>query len=463
LSAARSGDSVVTSGAASVLSCAGCGASPPDDEPFPFTCPNSALGDVDHVIVKILDAERVRFPFERASADGGERPFVRYRDLLHSYHRATRGGISDEQFVELVEELDAKVAGVEGHGFSPTPFRRNDQLSDTLGFTGSGGIWVKDETGNVAGSHKARHLMGVLLHIEVAELLGLTDPGQRPDLAIASCGNAALAAGVIAAAAARRLRVFVPPDADKVITERLVELGSDVVICEREPGGTGDPTYTRLRDELSRGALPFTCQGNLNGLAIEGGETLGFEMISELNTTGVELDHLIVQVGGGALASSCMQAFSEAIALGALSVQPRIHTVQTAGAHPLERAYHNVRQMLPSSPSADEIERALHFAAAHRSAYMWPWETEPTSVATGILDDETYDWHAVVGGMLRTGGQPIVVSEKRLVEAYELGAEAGFRADPTGSSGLAGLIELRSAGVVDPEHRVAVLFTGIRR
>ena len=30
--------------------------------------------------------------------------------------------------------------------------------------------------------------------------------------------------------------------------------------------------------ELAAGAIPFTCQGNLNGLAIEGGETLGFEL-----------------------------------------------------------------------------------------------------------------------------------------------------------------------------------------
>jgi hypothetical protein len=29
-------------------------------------------------------------------------------------------------------------------------------------------------------------------------------------------------------------------------------------------------------------------------------------------------------------------------------------------------------------------------------------------VATGILDDETYDWRAVVEGMLTTGGRPLV-------------------------------------------------------
>ncbi len=448
---------------ASSLTCSGCGASPALDEPYPFRCPNSGLGDVDHVLVKVLDVERVRFPDARSTVDDDTRPFVRYRTLFHSYHRAISGGMSDAQFVEMVSDFDTKVAERDGHGFVVTPFRRNERLSGALGFTGTGGVWVKDETENVSGSHKARHLMGVLLHLEVAERLGLADPADRPDLAIASCGNAALAAAVVAAASGRRLRVFVPVDADPKITERLEDLDADVVVCARQENVPGDPTYLRLQEELARGAQPFTCQGNLNGLAIEGGETLGYEMIAALVSTGLELDDLVVQVGGGALASSCMQSFAEALSLGALSGRPRIHTVQTTGAHPLERAYHRVREDLPPSPSAEEIDRALRSAATHRSAYMWPWETEPRSVATGILDDETYDWRAVVGGMLSTGGQPLVVSEPLLVEAHGLGAEAGFHADPTGSSGLAGLIDLRHRGVVGPEHQVAVLFTGTER
>ena len=448
---------------ASSLTCTGCGASPALDEPYPFRCPNSGLGDVDHVLVKVLDVERVRFPDPRSTVDDDARPFVRFRTLFHSYHRAISGGMSDAQFIEMVSDFDAKVAERDGHGFVTTPFRRSERLSGALGFTGTGGVWVKDETENVSGSHKARHLMGVLLHLEVAERLGLADPADRPDLAIASCGNAALAAAVVAAASGRRLRVFVPVDADPRITGRLEDLHADVVVCARQEDVPGDPTYLRLQEELARGAQPFTCQGNLNGLTIEGGETLGYEMISELVSTGLELDDLIVQVGGGALASSCMQSFAEALSLGALSGRPRIHTVQTTGAHPLERAYRRVRENLPRSPSAEEIDRALRSAATHRSAYMWPWESEPKSVATGILDDETYDWRAVVGGMLATGGQPLVVSESLLVEAHGLGAEAGFHADPTGSSGLAGLIDLRHRGVVGPEHQVAVLFTGTER
>ena len=86
------------------------------------------------------------------------------------------GGMADEDFVGLVERLDAAVAAVDGHGFATTPFERSEHLSKSLGFEGGGGVWVKDETGNVAGSHKGRHLMGVLLHLEVAERLGLAEP-----------------------------------------------------------------------------------------------------------------------------------------------------------------------------------------------------------------------------------------------------------------------------------------------
>lgn len=243
----------------------------------------------------------------------------------------------------------------------------------------------------------------------------------------------------------------------------LRDLGADVVTCARTPGTDGDPAYLRLRAELAAGALPFTCQGNENGLVIEGGETLGYEIVSDLRAEGTDLDHLVVQVGGGALASACVQALDEAVALGALDRQPRVHTVQTTGGHPLERAYARVRADLAASPSPAEVDDALHAAATHRSAYMWPWEGEPRSIASGILDDETYDWRAVVGGMLRTGGRPLVATEECLAGAHDLGRAAGYRVDPTGSSGLAGLLDLVAAGDVDADARVGVLFTGVER
>ena len=422
------------------LVCAGCGTEPELTDPFPFQCPRAGDGDVDHVLRRELDLSAVRFP----AGDPEANPFIRYRDLLHAGHL----GLGDADFRSLVEQLDRRVAAVDGHGFTVTPFARSDELSDRLGFSRAGGVWVKDETGNVSGSHKARHLFGVLVYLDVAERLGIAVPSRRPDLAIASCGNAALAAAVVAAAGGRALQVFVPVDADPGVVARLEELGAHVVACPRD-GAPGDPSYRRLLQALDEGALPFTCQGNLNGLAIEGGQTIGWELAS----SGVALDRLVVQVGGGALASACVHAFREAAALGAIPASPRVDTVQTEGAWPLKRAFDAVGE-----------RRDLAYARTHRSEFMWPWEREPHSIARGILDDETYDWLAVVEGMLATGGRPLVVGEETLADANRLGREAtGIDVDPTGSAGLAGLLALRNAGGVGDHERVAVLFTGVVR
>ena len=447
----------------SALVCAGCGASPEPDDPYPFRCPGAGAGDdADHVLRRILDVSAVQLP-TTGGGHGDPNPYIRYRRLFHSYHVACDGGMQDAQYCDLVTSLDEQVAKVDGHGFRTTPFGRADVLSERLGFAEDGGVWVKDETGNVSGSHKARHLFGLLVHLEVVERLGRADPHHRPQLAIASCGNAALAAAVVAAAGHRELEVFVPVDADPAVVARLKDLDAQVTVCPREPWLPGDPTYHRLRRALADGALPFTCQGNENGLAIESGFTLGYEMAQAL-TGGPPLDHLVIQVGGGALASACIEALGEAELQGSLARVPRYHAVQTRGAWPLPRAVERVAARLPAGAGLPQVRAALSYAATHRSEFMWPWEEEPASIAHGILDDETYDWLAVVEGMLVSGGGPVVVSEDLLAQANALAVDAThIDVDPTGSSGLAGLLALRDQAAIGDHERVGLLLTGIRR
>ena len=446
---------------ATTVVCAGCGAAASPGEPVPFRCPNAGKGgDVDHVMTVVLDPARLRFP------SGDEpNPFLRYRTLSYSYHLARSHGLSDADYETIVEQLDRAVAAVDGHGFTATPFGRRAPLSDHFRFAPTGGVWVKDETNNVSGSHKARHLMGLLILLAVVERLGLAPrrDGGAPDLAIASCGNAALAAAVVARAGDRPLDVFIPTSADPKVVARLEQLGARLTVCPREDAVPGDPTYHRLQRALRDGALPFTCQGSDNGLTIEGGKTLGYEMVSDLVKSGRRLDRLFIQVGGGALASSCIQAFQDAVRLGVPVPMPRIHAVQTRGGHPLKRAYDLIaRRIGPHAPPV--VEEALRYAAAHRSEFMWPWEEEPKSIAHGILDDETYDWLAVVRGMLTSGGSPIVVSEETLIEANTLARTAtGINVDHTGSAGLAGLLHLHQHGGIQADESVAALFTGVRR
>jgi threonine synthase len=301
---------------------------------------------------------------------------------------------------------------------------------------------------------------------------------------------------VVARAWGRPLSVFVPSGANEAVLDRLHELGAGVSIERRLPGVPGDPAVRALRRALAGGAIAFTCQGTDNGLALEGGLTLGYELAEDVGAAHGRLDRLFIQVGGGALASSVAQALDEAVAFGVLDRMPRIHAVQTSGSRPLARAYGRVvarlarlfdgglrevtaavgrpdatpwerrttadalRLIVGTPRGAAELARAAH----HRSAYMWPWEDEPRSIATGIVDDETYDWFAVVTAMLRTGGYPVTASEAHLREANVLGRETtGIDVDHTGTAGLAGLIALRRSGEVAPDESVAVLFTGVRR
>jgi threonine synthase len=308
-------------------------------------------------------------------------------------------------------------------------------------------VWVKDETANPGGTHKVRHVFGIALHLRAAAAVGAPPPSGP--LVIASCGNAALAAAMVARALDRRLRVFVPEWADPAVATRLDALGADVVVCPRDRGVSGDPCLHAARAAVDAGAVPFGCQGPDNALTLDGGRTVAWEIVS----SGVDFDRIFVQVGGGALASSVVQGLDEAVGLGALPKLPVFHAVQTEGGYPIFRAF----ERLTIRAEHDGSVAALADAARHRSEFMWPWPAPPESAATGILDDEVYDWWAVVGGMLRTGGHPVVVPESTIVEATDVARGAtGIPVDATGAAGLAGLL---TAGP-RPGERVAVLFTG---
>jgi threonine synthase len=466
--------------------CAGCGhqfAWEPDG-PAPYSCPAAVTGDdVDHVVRPVIPSKEWG-----CVDDTSTQPFLRYRHRLSSYHLAREAGMRDDDFCRLVRDLDAAVARVDGRGFATTPCTAQDALAARAGLA-RGGLWVKDETVNVSGSHKGRHLFGLLLHLRVAHWRRAEgESGPPPRLAIASCGNAALAAAVIARAAELPLHVFVPPTANASVVTRLNELGALLTVCERRPGEHGDPCYLRFREARAAGAIPFCCQGPDNGLTIEGGKTLAWELVDQLD--GEPLDRLFLQVGGGAFASACAQALAEAVGAGALPSMPRIHAVQTRGAYPLERAYSNVavcldaamtgqgpRHLGPGEFAAAVLARltsterrgVVTWASRRRRDFMRPWEAEPRSVAHGILDDETYDWLAVVEGMIESGGWPVVVSEDQLRLANDVAREAtGIDVDHTGSAGFAGLLSLVDSSLPgcqgDPRTgRAAVVFTGRRR
>jgi threonine synthase len=93
---------------------------------------------------------------------------------------------------------------------------------------------------------------------------------------------------------------------------------------------------------------------------------------------------------------------------------------------------------------------------------MWPWETEPHSLADGILDDETYDWVGVLDAMADTGGSPVVVTEDHVQRAVDMvRTVGGFNASPTGTAGFAGLLAMRDT--IADDERIVVVVSGVAR
>jgi threonine synthase len=327
-----------------------------------------------------------------------------------------------------------------------------------LAVAGTGETWAKVETGNVSGSHKGRHLMGLAVHLALLEELGWLH-GLPGPLAISSCGNAALAAAVVARAAGWDLQVFVPPWAAAAVVDRLGRLGAEVRRCERRAGEAGDPCYLRFREAVADGAIPFATQGNENGLTLEGGACLGLELAEQLPGP---VERLYVQVGGGALAASTWLGLRRAQQADRLAALPALHAVQARTVAPLARALAVARELMAGAGgSAQHVLTAL---AGERHRAMWPWASPGTSAATGILDDETYDWRAVLGAVIDSGGDVVTVDEAQLDAANQLAREAtGLDVDHTGTAGLAGLLADRDAGRLPGDSRSAVLLTGARR
>jgi threonine synthase len=278
-------------------------------------------------------------------------------------------------------------------------------------------------------------------------------------LAIASCGNAALGAAVVAKAANWPLDVFVPEGGSENVVDALNTLGATVHLCARQTGVVGDPCYHAFQAAVRTGSIPFSVQGNENGLVVEAGRVLGYELIDQLPPTDAPRS-MVIQVGGGALASGCFQAWNEAHEAGAVAQLPQLNTVQTEAAHPLKRAHDRFMEDL-----RDERLGVVRVRLrSQRSRYMWPWEETPESLAHGILDDETYDWRVLVELMQLSGGQTILVTEAEIREANEIARRSdAATVCPTGSAGLAGVTKLVTTRGAGPPAQWIVVFTGADR
>jgi threonine synthase len=361
--------------------------------------------------------------------------------------------------VKNLNEAIKKVDG--GFGFTQTPMFYSPDLN----------TFIKDETNNVAQSHKARHLFNLMVYLLVLDELAPSPVRATSRLAVASCGNAGLAAATIASASNWPIDVCVPENVDEDIISKLRSLGTNVNIVKCPADGhpesvyldciqkdvstidASDPTVSVFMNLVEKhGSIPFSVQGSECGLAVEGVQTIAWEIIEQAaglrHSHGIEslgFSSLFIQVGGGALGSGIIQGFQRAantdlsrsipnIGLATADSVPSLVTVQAEGNAPLRRAYSKMK----------ENDASLEEASKNRAEYMYSWKN-PTSIAYGILDNETYDWVELVKGMESTNGDAIVVDEDTISKANAY-AKSMYKINSclTGSVGLAGLMYMKN-------------------
>ena len=478
------------------LKCIGCNALYKLDGVHPvYTCKNCGQNTVNHILEKFLVLNDIEIKDK-----GSKNPYLKYRNFSYSYYLADYLNVNYDQ---IVKDIDTGLKSIGEPGFLETPI----EIIDDTGLL-DGKLIVKDETINVSSSHKARHLMGNILYLEVLKSAGVLK--KKPKLAVYSCGNAALGAAAVAKAAKYDLDVFIPPGVNFSVTDILTRYNANIIVCPRVEGEPGDPCYNRFQEALNSGAVPFSCSGTDNWSNIEGGQTLCLELMAQLKRENITIDSIVIQVGGGALASSAIKTLEELHDFGYINEIPRVCTVQTEGGFPLARAYClmirdiavacklscsldfskekietnavkenqkilsycrtkqkeilGISEFIKKNYSSEEVRDLLDSAVKNVSSYMWCWEEEPHSIAHGILDDITYDWFKIIQGMLKTGGIPVIVSENNLKDANNKALSfSDIKADHTGTSGLAGLMELLKLGYLNRKQNVAVLFTGATR
>ena len=306
-------------------------------------------------------------------------------------------------------------------------------------------MWVKDETGNVAGSHKARHLVG--------------DPaapaGRRAALGVGGRARARRWPSRRAATprwprrrwprgglAARRCscRTW----ADPPCSAACIELGATV--DDLPAAWSTTRLATRASVASGRRWTPAPCRSACRARrtrsASTTGRTIGWEMVEVPRP----LPRPRVRPGRRRRAGRLRGAWPPPTP----GIHPRLHAVQAEGCAPLARAWARA-----TSLGARRGARRAGTSACGRgrtSPARWPtasWTTRPT---TGWASCEGIDGERWLAPSWRR--------EAAIVEAHDLAGRAtGIPVSATGTAGLAGLLAIRDQ--VDPTTSgCAVIFTG---
>ncbi|HQK15516.1 MAG TPA: threonine synthase [Anaerolineae bacterium] len=312
-----------------------------------------------------------------------------------------------------------------------TPLYAAPRLAELLGLKN---VWVKDDGVNPTASFKDRaSAMAVVKAQEAGAHIVTT----------ASTGNAAAALAGLAASVGLQAVIFVPKTAPPAKIAQHLIYGARVLLVD----GTYDNAF-ELTLKVAKEFGWYNRNTAYNPYMSEGKKTAAYEICEQLTRTpGHSLyqgegkwtapDRVFVPVGDGCIIGGIYKGFRDLLTLGWIDAMPKIMGIQAAG----------------SSALVDAWERGLQ---------GWEMTPQPAdTIADSISAGLPRDRNKALAAVRETGGAYLRVSDQEILDAIPVIARnTGVFSEPAAAAAYAGLVKAVEKGLVDPEERVVVLFTG---
>lgn len=288
-----------------------------------------------------------------------------------------------------------------------TPLIKADNLAKKIGIDGE--LYIKFEGANPTGSFKDR---GMTMAVTKAK-----ESGSKA-IICASTGNTSAAAAAYGAKAGLKTYVLIP---DGYIAlgklSQAMMYGAQIIAIK----GNFDEALERVIEISEK--YPITLVNSVNPYRIEGQKTGAFEICEAL---GDAPDYHFIPVGNAGNITAYFKGYEEFLALGKTTHLPKMMGFEAEGAAAIVKG-----------------ERIM----------------KPETIATAIRIGNPASWKQAEAARDESGGTIDMVSDEKIIEAYNLLASSeGVLAEPASCAPIAGLIKLKDT--IKPKSKIVCILTG---
>lgn len=254
-------------------------------------------------------------------------------------------------------------------------------------------------------------------------------------LACASTGNTAASMASYAALAGVPAIVFLPEGEIALgkIAQAL-EYGARVVLVRGEGGASATFDSAMALVEVAAKMFGLALMNSVNPFRLEGQKTIIWDLLRQWG--GALPDWIVVPGGNLGNTAAFGKALQELVYLREVRVTtPRLAVIQADGANPFHQGFLD------------------NFATEQRVP-------NPQTVATAIRIGAPKNWDKAVAALRFTNGVVESVADEEIMAAKARLGRAGIGAEPASAATLAGIMRLRSRGVIKEGETVAAVLTG---